>query len=173
MDRPTPTGPPAPDLRILESRVYRGGNIWSYEPAVHLLLDLGVLEGYPTDTLPGFTDRLLGRFTTALAPHLPDVVREPGWTLAVDRACAAWILAMTGWLIDGADEDRPRVGPPGVPSPSYRQLLTTRWRWGAVRLHTSLPGVAGLLGAAAAWADEEWGESAAPVGPYRAFARDE
>ncbi|KQY46292.1 phosphotransferase [Cellulomonas sp. Root137] len=125
------------------------------------------------DPPPGFTDRLLGRFTTALAPHLPDVVREPGWTLAVDRACAAWILAMTGWLIDGADEDRPRVGPPGVPSPSYRQLLTTRWRWGAVRLHTSLPGVAGLLGAAAAWADEEWGESAAPVGPYRAFARDE
>ena len=125
------------------------------------------------DPPPGFTDRLLDRFTTALAPHLPDVVREPGWTLAVDRACAAWILAMTGWLIDGADEDRPRVGPPGVPSPSYRQLLTTRWRWGAVRLRTTLPGVAGLLGAAAAWADEEWGESAAPVGPYRAFARDE
>ena len=59
MDRPTPTGPPAPDLRIVESRIYRGGNIWSYQPAVHLVVDLGVLEGYPTDTLPGFTDRLL------------------------------------------------------------------------------------------------------------------
>ncbi|NUU17156.1 hypothetical protein HP550_07825 [Cellulomonas humilata] len=125
------------------------------------------------DPPPGFTDRLLDRFTTALAPHLPDVVREPGWTLAVDRACASWILAMTGWLIDGADEDRPRVGPPGVPSPSYRQLLTTRWRWGAVRLRSTLPAVAGLLAAAAAWADDEWGSSAAPVGPYRAFARDE
>ncbi|HET9022519.1 MAG TPA: acetate--CoA ligase family protein, partial [Ornithinibacter sp.] len=59
MDRPTPSGPAAPELRIIESRVYRGGNIWSYEPAVHLVVDLGVLEGYPTDTLPGFTDRLL------------------------------------------------------------------------------------------------------------------
>ena len=40
MDRPTPTGPPAPDLRIVESRIYRGGNIWSYHPAVHLVVDL-------------------------------------------------------------------------------------------------------------------------------------
>jgi cyanophycin synthetase len=58
-DRPVPTGPPAPELRIVESRVYRGGNIWSYAPAIHLVVDLGVLEGYPTDTLEGFTDRLL------------------------------------------------------------------------------------------------------------------
>lgn len=58
-DRPTPSGPAAPDLRIVESRVYRGGNIWSYDPAIHLVVDLGVLEGYPTDTLDGFTDGLL------------------------------------------------------------------------------------------------------------------
>jgi cyanophycin synthetase len=58
-DRPTPTGPAAPDLRIVESRVYRGGNVWSYSPAVHLVVDLGVLEGYPTDTLDGFTDHLV------------------------------------------------------------------------------------------------------------------
>jgi cyanophycin synthetase len=58
-DRPTHTGPAAPELRILEERVYRGGNIWSYQPAIHLTVDLGVLEMYPTDTLPGFTDRLL------------------------------------------------------------------------------------------------------------------
>lgn len=125
------------------------------------------------DPPPGFTDRLLDRFTATLGAHLPDLVREPGWTRSVDLASAAWILAMTGWLLFGADEDRPRVGPPGVPSPSYRQLLTTRWRWGAVRLRSTLPAVAGLLGAAATWADDEWGASAAPVGPYRAFARDE
>lgn len=125
------------------------------------------------DPPPDFTARLLDSFTTAVAAHLPDAVREPGWSRAVDLASAGWILAMTGWLIDGADEGRPRVGPAGVPSPSYRQLLTTRWRWGNLRLRATLPGVAGLLGAAAAWADEEWGDSAAPVGPYRAFARDE
>ncbi|KQR11714.1 phosphotransferase [Cellulomonas sp. Leaf334] len=125
------------------------------------------------DPPPGFTDQLLDRFTTTLGTHLPDVVREPAWTRSVDLASAAWILAMTGWLLFGADENRPRVGPEGVPSPSYRQLLTTRWRWGSVRLRSTLPAVAGLLGSAAAWADDEWGASAAPVGPYRAFADDE
>ncbi len=58
-ERPTPKGPPAPDLRIVESRVYRGGNIWSYQPSIHLVVDLGVLEGYPTDTLDGFVDALV------------------------------------------------------------------------------------------------------------------
>ena len=47
MDRPIPTGPAAPDLRIVESRVYRGGNIWSYDPSIHLVVDLGVLEELP------------------------------------------------------------------------------------------------------------------------------
>ena len=46
---------PSPDLKVLETRVYRGANVWSYTPAIHLLVDLGVLEQYPTDTLPGFT----------------------------------------------------------------------------------------------------------------------
>lgn len=59
MDLPTPTGPAAPDLRILESRVYRGGNIWSYDPSIHLVVDLGILEQYPTSALPGFTERLV------------------------------------------------------------------------------------------------------------------
>jgi cyanophycin synthetase len=58
-DRPTPAGPARPDLTIVESRVYRGGNTWSYDPAIHLVVDLGSLEDHPTDLLPGFTDRLV------------------------------------------------------------------------------------------------------------------
>ncbi|KGN38730.1 cyanophycin synthetase [Knoellia subterranea] len=58
-DRPTPSGPAAPELTIVESRVYRGGNVWSYDPAIHLVVDLGILEEYPTDLLDGFTDHLL------------------------------------------------------------------------------------------------------------------
>jgi cyanophycin synthetase len=67
-DRPIPTGPAAPELSIIESRVYRGGNLWSYNPAIHLVVDLGVLEAYPTDTLDGFTDRLVG-LLPGLANH--------------------------------------------------------------------------------------------------------
>ena len=63
------------------------------------------------DPPPGFTNQLLDRFTATLGTHLPDLVHEPGWTRSVDLASAAWILAMTGWLLFGADEDRPRAGP--------------------------------------------------------------
>jgi len=50
---------PSPDLVIIDTRVYRGANIWSYDKAIHLVVDLGSLEEFPTDTLPGFTDNLL------------------------------------------------------------------------------------------------------------------
>ena len=66
--RPTPAGPAAPDLAILESRVYRGPNIWSYEQAIHLVVDLGSLEDYPTNTLDGLTDQLL-TYLPQLAGH--------------------------------------------------------------------------------------------------------
>ena len=52
-------GRPTPDLDIVETRVYRGPNVWSYEKAIHLVVDLGVLEEFPTNTLPGFTEHLL------------------------------------------------------------------------------------------------------------------
>lgn len=53
------TGTPAPDLKIIETRVYRGPNIWSYDPAIHLVVDLGSLENFPSNTIPGFKERLL------------------------------------------------------------------------------------------------------------------
>jgi cyanophycin synthetase len=50
---------PTPDLAILETRVYRGANVWSYEKAIHLVVDLGSLEHFPSNTIPGFTEHLL------------------------------------------------------------------------------------------------------------------
>ena len=61
-------GRPSPDLSIVETRVYRGANVWSYEKAIHLVVDLGVLEEYPTNSLPGFTDNLL-EFLPGLRDH--------------------------------------------------------------------------------------------------------
>ncbi len=51
--------PPKPDLKILETQVFRGPNYWSYDPCVRLLVDLGSLEHWPSNTLPGFTDALV------------------------------------------------------------------------------------------------------------------
>ena len=50
---------PLPTLKITQTRVYRGPNYWSYEPAIKLVVDLGVLEQFPTNLIPGFTERLL------------------------------------------------------------------------------------------------------------------
>jgi cyanophycin synthetase len=50
---------PQPDLAILQTRVYRGPNLWSYEPAIHLVVDLGSLEDHPSDAIPGFVDGLV------------------------------------------------------------------------------------------------------------------
>src|SRR3954451_12871765 len=52
-------GRPTADLAIIETRVYRGANVWSYDKAIHLVVDLGVLEDFPTNTIPGFTEHLL------------------------------------------------------------------------------------------------------------------
>ncbi|MEP6562790.1 MAG: acetate--CoA ligase family protein, partial [Nakamurella sp.] len=59
--------PGKPDITIRETRVYRGPNFYSYEPAIHLVVDIGRLEQLPTDLLPGFTESLL-----ALLPGLHD-----------------------------------------------------------------------------------------------------
>jgi len=48
-----------PDLTIVQERVFRGPNYYSYEPAIKLLVDLGSLEFWPSNTIEGFTDTLL------------------------------------------------------------------------------------------------------------------
>ena len=48
-----------PDLRIVETQVFRGPNYWSYDPCIRLLVDLGVLEDWPSNTIPGFVEGLL------------------------------------------------------------------------------------------------------------------
>lgn len=59
---------PSPDLAILETRVYRGANVWSYDKAIHLVVDLGSLEDHPSNTLPGFNDHLV-RMLPGLRDH--------------------------------------------------------------------------------------------------------
>jgi cyanophycin synthetase len=46
-------------MRVLERGAYRGPHLYSHRPMVRFMLDLGALESWPTDKLPGFTQRLL------------------------------------------------------------------------------------------------------------------
>jgi cyanophycin synthetase len=51
--------PQAGPMRMLQSWVYRGPHLFSHTPMIRMRLDLGALEEWPTDRLPGFTDALL------------------------------------------------------------------------------------------------------------------
>ncbi len=61
--------PPAPrrfdDIRVLRANYLRGPNIWTYRPVLEVWLDLGRLEDYPSNLVPGFVERL-----TTLLPAL-------------------------------------------------------------------------------------------------------
>jgi cyanophycin synthetase len=95
---------PAPELRILSSRVYRGPNVWSYEPAVHLVVDLGVLEDHPSNAIPGFTEELL-RFMPEVGDHscsrkkkggFAERLHEGTWLGHVAEHVAIQLQRMTG-----------------------------------------------------------------------------
>ena len=53
------------DIRLQQITYLRGPNIWTYRPVLEVWLDLGKLEDYPSNLIPGFTDRL-----TTLLPAL-------------------------------------------------------------------------------------------------------
>lgn len=63
-------------MKILDHRALRGPNRYSRYPAIFMPLDIGKLEDQPSDTLPGFPERLI-----ALLPSLHShgcSVGEPG-----------------------------------------------------------------------------------------------
>ncbi len=64
------------DIQLLRVTYLRGPNIWTYRPALEVWLDLGELEDFPSNLLPGFTDRLVA-LLPALAEHHCGV-GEPG-----------------------------------------------------------------------------------------------
>ena len=56
------------DIRLLRVTFLRGPNQWTYRSALETWLDLGALEDWPSDKLPGFVDRLTAALP-ALAEH--------------------------------------------------------------------------------------------------------
>ena len=46
-------------MRVLDVATYRGPHLYSSRPMMRIQLDLGVLEAWPTNRIPGFTDHLL------------------------------------------------------------------------------------------------------------------
>jgi cyanophycin synthetase len=74
---------PQPTLRILETRVMRGPNIWYRGPVIRMLVDLGVLEQFPSNTIPGFNDALKGLLPT-MEEHACSLGRRGGFFSRLD-----------------------------------------------------------------------------------------
>lgn len=84
-----PQGPasatgPLPELRILETRVLRGPNHWARGPAVRNLVDLGILEEYPTNKVPGFTEALVN-VLPSLGEHACSLGRRGGFVARLEE----------------------------------------------------------------------------------------
>ncbi len=61
------------DIRILKVTYLRGPNIWTYRPTLEAWIDIGELEDCPSNTLPGFYERL-----TQWLPSLEEHHCSPG-----------------------------------------------------------------------------------------------
>src|SRR5207249_250881 len=71
-------GGPQPSLRILETRILRGPNYWAREPVVRMLVDLGSLEEFPSNKIPGFTEALV-ELLPSLEDHACSLGRRRGF----------------------------------------------------------------------------------------------
>lgn len=68
-------GPVRP-MKVLEKSVYRGPHLYSGTPMIRVQLDLGSLEAWPTNRLPGFVEGLL-KLLPSLRNHACSL-RRPG-----------------------------------------------------------------------------------------------
>jgi cyanophycin synthetase len=66
------------DIAILRVTHLRGPNIWTYRPVIEAWLDIGELEECPSNTLPGFNERLTA-WLPGLAEHRCGVGERGGF----------------------------------------------------------------------------------------------
>jgi cyanophycin synthetase len=72
-----------PDIRILRTRHLRGPSIWTYRPVIEAWVDIGPLEDHPSNTLPGFNDRLKA-LLPGLIEHRCGIGERGGFLMRLD-----------------------------------------------------------------------------------------
>jgi cyanophycin synthetase len=68
------------DIQIVRTTYLRGPNMWTYREVLEVWLDLGVLENWPSNLIPGFNDRLIA-LLPGVAQHHCGVGHEGGFLL--------------------------------------------------------------------------------------------
>lgn len=69
-----------PDIVIRRMTSLGGPGFWTYRPAVEAVIDIGVLEDHPSNTLPGFYERLTS-WLPGLIEHRCSVGRRGGFLM--------------------------------------------------------------------------------------------
>lgn len=54
------------DIKFLEIRYLKGPNIWTYYPVLEAIVDIGELEDFPSNIIPGFYERLYSWLPTLI-----------------------------------------------------------------------------------------------------------
>lgn len=65
----TVTALPRKDIEILEYRFIRGPGRWTYRPVLEAVVDIGALEDFPSNLIPGFPERLVSWLPTLVEHH--------------------------------------------------------------------------------------------------------
>src|SRR6218665_1211953 len=60
---------PKAEIALLRIRYLRGPNIWTYRSALEVWLDLGELEDFPSNLIPGLTERLVAMLPALVEHH--------------------------------------------------------------------------------------------------------
>ena len=115
-------------IQILRMTHLRGPSIWTYVPVIEALVDIGELEDFPSNTLPGFNERL-----SAWLPGLIEHRCSPGvrggflqrletgtWPGHILEHVALELLTLAG-IPDGYGRAR-EAGPRGV----YKVITSSR-----------------------------------------------
>ncbi|MCB5177200.1 cyanophycin synthetase [Microvirga lenta] len=113
-------------MNVIERGVYRGAHLYSLTPMIRFKLDLGALEQWPSNLLPGFTERLLA-FLPGLHQHGCSF-HEPGgfvrrleegtWLGHVAEHVAIELQSLTGIRVTRG-KTRSVRGEPGVYNVMY------------------------------------------------------
>jgi cyanophycin synthetase len=77
------------DIKLLRINYLRGPNIWTYRSVLEVWLDLGELEDFPSNKLPGFNDRLT-RMLPALIEHHCGVGERGGFIQRLVEGEGTW-----------------------------------------------------------------------------------
>jgi len=77
-------------MKVVETRIYRGPNLYALWPVIRLRLDLGELEWFPTAKLPGFSDQLVKLMPT-LAEHTCSYGEPGGFVRRLKEDDGTWL----------------------------------------------------------------------------------